>query len=364
MRKIIFTLFICLLNLPAAALNHNDFPASLQQVLDERTAELKLNEGIFIAGRVTMSDGAHINSGADVMVNLCHNIDEPLWVYEDGWFMMDHNLSSNYAGEKRKLAFRAFGYEPNDVFITILKGEITYVEFVMRKTSPEYLATVEGIVFNDQNEPFDGAIVSLSFPFANHGFRGDTGYTYPHMEITTGPDGQYSFEGLSAAKYSLVAAAPGCAYHSVSFTPIAGEAATQDLKLYKNRCISIDYVYQADGNSTFTEGDLQTGTIEWLNGHDGVDFSDGRVEGYDPQSLRDIEMRQEQDVLKFYIVYCNGQQNGFYDRGDVDFDSVIEVPRGGYLTEVKPCIVGHTYIVRTYENKYAKFVVRSISAGK
>ena len=144
MKKIIFVISISLLNLPAAALNYNYFPPDLQQVLDERTAELELNGGIYIAGRVTMSDGYHIISGEDVMVNLCHGIDAPLWVYEDGWFMMGRSLSSNYAGDRRKLVFRAFGYEPNDAFITILKGEITYVEFVMQKTYPEDLAAVDG----------------------------------------------------------------------------------------------------------------------------------------------------------------------------------------------------------------------------
>jgi len=364
MKKVIFCIIICFLNLPAAAIDYNDFPPDLQQILDEKITELKSNGGICIAGRVTMSDGAHISSGEDVMVNLCHGIDEPLWVYEDGWFMMDRTFESHYAGAKRKLVLRAFGYEPNDAFIKILKGEITYLEFVMHKTPPEDLASVTGIVMDDQNEPFDGASVNLSFPFASHGYRGDTGYTYPHMEMTTGQDGQYSFEGLSTAKHSLVASASGYAYHCVSFTPTAGETATEDLKLYQNRSIIIDYVYQADGNCSFTSGDLQTGTIEWVNGEGGIDFSDGRVEEYDPKSLRDIEMRQDQDMLKFQIFYCNGQQNGFYDRGDVDFESVTEAAQAGYSTMPKPCVIGHTYIVRTYENNYAKFVVRSISGSK
>jgi hypothetical protein len=306
-----------------------------------------------------MSDGAHINDGKDVMVNFCHNIDEPLWVYEDGWFMMGRTLSSNYAGSKRELASRAFGYEPNDAFITILKGEITYVELVMQKTSPEDLASITGIVVNDQNEPLAGASVNLSFPYANHGINNT-----PYKSAITDQDGRFSFDKLSVAEYSLVASKSGYAFHQIEVTPPAGEMAIEYLKLYPNLSIIIDYVYQADGNNIFTGENLKTETIEWVNGQGGVDFSDGRVEGYDPNSLRDIEMIQDQDVLKFNIFYHNGKQNGFYDRGEVDFDSVTEVPRGGYLTEVKPCIVGHTYIVRTYENKYAKFIVRSISVSK
>jgi hypothetical protein len=48
----------------------------------------------------------------------------------------------------------------------------------------------------------------------------------------------------------------------------------------------------------------------------------------------------------------------------VDFDSVTEAAQTGYSTTARPCVVGHTYVVRTYENKYAKFVVRSISVNK
>ena len=363
MKKIIFCIIISLLNLAGCALHRNDFPPDLQKVLDERTDELKTNGGIFIAGRVKMNDGTQISGGKDVMVNLIHNFDEPLWVYKNGLFMMGRTFSSNYAGDNGKLALRAFGYEPDDIPITILKGEITYLEFEMRKIPPDKLAAVKGIVMNDRNEPIEGAKVNISFPFANHGYRGDTGYSYPHKEMTTGKEGLFSFEGLPPTKHSLVASASGCAYHSVELKPSAGEVVNQDLKLYPNQKIIIDYVYQEDGNSTFGGGEFQTGTIEWTNGEGGVDFSDGRVEGYDPSSLRDIEMIQDQNNLKFGIFYCNGR-NGFYDRGDVDFESVTKAAKAGYDTRQKPCVIGHTYIVRTYEDKYAKFVIRSISKSQ
>jgi hypothetical protein len=361
---ICIVLVVIALVLAGCALNHDSFPKALQQDLDKRITELKSNEGVCIAGRVKMSDGAHISNGKDVMINLYHGIDEPLWVYKDGWFIMGRTLSSSYAGPKKNFVLRAFGYDPIDASIAVLQGQMTYVEFVMHKTSPEDLASVTGIVINDQNEPFDGAIVNLSFPFASHGYRGDIGYTYPHMGMTTGPDGKYSFEGLSSAEISLVASKSGYAFHQVVFKPPAGKSETKDLKLYQNLGIIIDYVYQPDGSRIFTGQDLQTGTIEWVKSNEGVDFSDGKVEGCEPQSLRDIEMRQDQDKLKFMIFYGNGQNNGFYDAGDVVFESITEADENGYSMMAKPCVVGHTYIVRTYENNYAKFVVRSISESK
>jgi hypothetical protein len=207
---------------------------------------------------------------------------------------------------------------------------------------------------SEQNEPFSGASVSLSFPFASRGVK-----EMPYVSIVTGPDGQYSFEGLSGAEHAVVASASGCAYHRIYVTPPAGKTITENLALYRNRKAVIDYVYQADGSRNFTGGNLQTGTIEWVNGTGGINFSDGRVEQYEPNSLRDIEMTQSRDTLGFRIFYVNGK-NGFYDAGAVNFESVTEAAESGYSTGAKPCIVGHVYVVRTYEDNYAKFIVKGI----
>lgn len=362
-KGIIICLIVCLMNLPAIAIDYNDFPPNLQQILDQRITELTSNGGICIAGRVLMSDGAEIRSGEDVMVNFFDRVDEPLWVYQDGWFIMGRNLPSDFVGTNNKLVLRAFGYEPNDVLIRTLQGEITYVECVMQNTSPKKLASVTGIVADDQNKPVEGASVNISFPGANHGYRGDNGYTYPHMEMTTGLDGKYSFEGLSSADIYIVASKSGYAFHQVKFNPPAGKNGEIDLRLYKHLKIIIDYVYQPDGSRSFAGGNLETGTIEWVNGNDGVDFWEGRVKGSDSKSPPDLNMRQDQDKLNFQIFYGNGKQNGFYDAGDVDFESVKEADETGYSASRKPCVVGHVYIVKTYENNYAKFVVRSISDG-
>ena len=361
MKKTIVCVIICLFNLPAFAIDYKDFPPDLQKILDLRIAEVNTNGGFCVAGVITMSDGARIRSGEDVMVNFCNSIDEPLWVYKDGWFIMGRALQSEYARERGKLRVRALGYEPNDVSITIPKGEITYIELGAQKTSPEDLASIEGVVLNDQNEPFSGARISLGFPFANHGYRSDTGDTYSHREMTTGQNGQYSFKGLSSAEHTVTAYAGGCAYHSIRFTSSAGEAATKNLKLYRNRKITIDYVYQADGNRSFTEGDLTKGTVEWVNGHDGMDFSEGKAVEHQE---RDLEMRQDQDELKFQIFYSNGSGNGIYDEGEVDFESITEADENNHYIGAKPCIIGHVYVVKTYENNFAKFIVKSISVSK
>lgn len=358
MKKVIICIIIFFFNLPAAAIDYNDFPPNLQQLLDERIAELTSNEGICIAGRVIMDNEAHISSGKDIQVNLNYGFDEPLWVYDGGWFIMGRTRKSGYRARPAKFVLRAFAYDPIDASIAILQGEMTYVEFVMYETPYEELASITGTVVNEQNEPFDGARVTLSFPFASHGVN-----EKPYMSMVTEPDGQYFFEGLSGAEHSIVASASGWAYHRINVTPPAGETTIKNLALYRNRKAVIDYIYQVDGSRNFTSGDLQEGTIEWLNGTGGIDFSDDKVEQYERESLRDIEMTQGQDMLDFRIFYCNGK-NGFYDAGGVDFESVTEAAESGYSTAAKPCAVGHVYVVRTYEDNYAKFIVISISENE
>jgi len=338
----------------AAAVNYADFPADLRVLLDQRLASLHDSGGICIAGRVTMDDGRFIRDGQDVLVNLHHAVDEPCRIYPGGWFIMSRTLSSYYAGTGRGVVVRAFGYDPIDASVTVLDGYITYLDFVMYPTPEADLASIRGRVIDENSRPFNNARVLLDFPFASFGIG-----TQPLMELRSDATGYFEFTGLSITDHSLAAFATGYAYHLVLLTPPVGGVAVQNLKLYPNRRITIDYVYQANGSRSFTSGSIHTGTIDWLNGVGGVDFSAGAVEGYDPNDLRDLDMRQVQDVLEFDIGYATGY-NGFYDAGAVDFDSVVEAAATYYPTQEKPCLVGHVYVVRTYEeNNYAKFLVTS-----
>jgi hypothetical protein len=356
MKKIIFCVVVCFLNLPAVALTYSDFPPNVQRILDERADELTAGGGVCVAGRVIMSDGAHISGGQDVQVNFFAGIDDPLWIYDDGWFAMGRPISGKSIWPGSKVIVRAFGYDPGDVSVAVPDGQITYLEVTLVKTAPEKLASIEGVVFKEPNELAVGAHVTLSFPFSSHGM-GNT----PEMELTTGADGRYRFDGLSLIKYSLAVSASDYAYDSMIITPSAGQAMVKDFKLYRNRKIKLDYVYQADGDRSFTGGKLQSGTLEWGNGHQGLDFSDGRVEEYEHGSERDIEMRQYQGSLKFQIFYVDSKiNNGFYDAGAVTFDSVVEAAEKGYDRNAKACVAGHVYVVKTYEGNYAKFIVKEV----
>ncbi|MFH1110576.1 MAG: carboxypeptidase regulatory-like domain-containing protein [Planctomycetota bacterium] len=341
------------------ALNYADFPANLQTILDQRIAELNASGGICVAGRVTKSDGVPIHSGADVQVNLSFGPDIPTRIYDGGWFIMNRTSSGSYAGPSRRIIVRAFSYDPLDAFVTILSGEMTFVELTIDRTPPEELSAVVGTVTDENADPLSGATVNLTFPFAKLGYENGV-YSDPRMEMMTGTDGLFEFDGLSGTEYSLVASKTGYAYDSRLFTPPAGGTVPRDLRLYPNRRIHLRYAFQANGTFDLGAGDLQTGFLTWLNGPAGVDFSEGRIEdlGYDHGDARDLEMVQTQDVLEFRVFFANGQ-NGFYDAGAVDFDSVTTAAAGGYSTSAKPVLVGHVYVVRTYDNKYAKFVVET-----
>lgn len=357
MKKVILCI-VALISLPAWAIDYSDFPPALQQILDQRNTELSSKGGICVAGSVTASDGAYFGSGKELQVNLLHGADTPLEIYDSGWFIMKRALQPRSEYGPAKLILRAFGYDPIDASIVVQEGKITYAEFEMKKTPAEELATITGIVTDDQNEPFGGVSVNLTFPYSYSVVNGN-----PRISATTEPNGRYSFENLSATEYNLyIAATSGYAGVSGGYiTPAKGKTTIKNMQLYPNLKIVIDYVYQADGSRDFASGDLKKGTLEWTaNGSYGADFSDGKAEGYESGSERDIGTRQNGDELNFYTFYYNGPA-GFYDAGSVDFNSVTNAAESGYHTEMKRCKVGHTYIVKTFEGNYAKFVVRSIS---
>ncbi|MDD5063604.1 MAG: carboxypeptidase-like regulatory domain-containing protein [Phycisphaerae bacterium] len=358
MKTVIFCI-VAFLSLPVLAIDYNDFPPALQQILDQRTDELASKGEIFVAGNVTASDGAYFGSGKELAVNFYQWVDAPLEIYDSGWFIMKRALEPMPDDDRpTKLILRAFGYDPIDTTFVASKGKVTYAEFEMKKTPAEDLATITGTVTYDDNEPAGGVNIYLVFPHA---------YTeeHPQMTVITEPNGRYLFENLSATEYHLyIMTTPEHAGASANITPAKGKTTIKDIALYPNLKIVIDYVYQADGSRNFAGGDLQTGTIEWVNGSDGIDFSDGRVEGYEQESTRDIDMWQAPDGLRFNICYGNAQQkeqqNGYYDAGIADFNSVTEASETGYWMDRRPCKVGHTYVVRTFEGNYAKFVVRDI----
>ncbi len=331
-----------------------DFPEYPQDKLQQYQKQISTDGGVVIAGRVKLGDGIQIQNGSDIQVNLdCHG-DRPSRVYKNGLFFIDRILPKKFAGSNRHFLLRAFGYEPIDDLVTLVDGDVTYLNYTMKKVPPNRLGGISGFILNERGQPFAGATVRLSYPYANYG-----SLSTPSMSVKTKSDGRFQFKGLENTEFSITVSAPEYAYHNVHFHAEPGQTIEQNFKLYAHKSITLNYVYQADGHTDFTSGDLHRGQLKWTDNQGGVDFSDGKVEQYEPESLRDLELRLDQGQLKFRNFYVNGR-NGFYNAGELDLDKVTQAKENGYSTRLASCQLGHVYIVRTYEGHYAKFKVIDI----
>ena len=335
-----------------SALDYSDFPENLQWILDDRIEELG-NKGVTcVAGRVTFSDGAQIYDCGDVSVSLTATVNEPLTVYYGGWFIMRRILDAKWGGPNKRVVFRAFDYDPNDVYVTIDEGRITYLETKMTKTPDEKLCDIKGVVFDENANPLEGATVSLSFPL--------THFPESELRIVTNSAGEYIFDKVTETKYTLKARAGGYADSEENNFGLSPNLDRDiNLRLYPHQRIYIEYVYEPNDTRNF-DSDSPNKAMYWKHDNNvakGLLFSDGVLTKYE----NDLVLRQGRDALYFTNYYgTSGFSNGHYDEGLVDFSSVstaAEDPskyKMGYLD----CKIGHVYVVKTLEGpRYAKFIV-------
>jgi len=336
-----------------SALDYSDFPENLQWILDDRIEELDSKGGFCIAGRVTFDDGAQIYDCGDVQVNFADKLDEPFPVYYDGWFIARRVLDAKYAGPNKRVILRSFYYDPIDAYATIDEGHITYLEFQMTKTPEEKLCDIKGTVFDENDNPLEGATVSLYFPSCH--------FPESELRMVTGPDGQYCFGGITKTSYIVKAWVPGYADCQADCRPSPDSTAVIDLALYPHRRIYLEYVYQPDGSRNFTSGDLVTKALDWKHvnvGAKGLIFSQGTI----TRLPNDLTLTQRRDVLYFRTYYgLSKYSNGCYDEGLVDFNSVDTAAESASrykVVRLPRCQVGHVYVVKTLQGPcYAKFIV-------
>lgn len=151
-----------------------------------------------------------------------------------------------------------------------------------------------------------------------------------------------------------------------------------DRQLLVRRIYEIDWKYQPNGTTDFSENGLPEGTIKLISSYtqwiepgvtrlwgtltDAFCFSCGDYSIYD-------------DPQDFYVnaieqIYSNNSSGGVHDLGEIALDSVTSVPdiSNGvgsgefYDTQATPAIVGHTYAVVTDElNYYGIFTIKNIT---
>lgn len=349
---------------PLFAIGYEDFPENLQWILDDRLAELeKDGQGFCIAGRVQFEDGRTIYDRNDVKANLVLPYAMILNTCYDGWFIGDYftPFRNNDDPLVYWIGLRAYGYEPIDEKVDLAKGQITYFEYVMKKTPADQLSAAGGRVIDENGHPIPGAKVYCHFRALKQ--MGAT-WVYDRWEYMrhefTDPNGVFSFDMLRADDYFLIEAwADGYAnYHRV-FDIKPDTVTKKTLQLFPNRQVVLRYVYQPDGSPSFTRGELQSGTVTLKNNENprhGLTFSTGQTEG-----CEDLRLEQYDDKLFFDA--CLGSRThevGNYDSGLTNFDRVTKADTGDakYNTLMTPCQVGHVYVVRTYDKGcYAKFQV-------
>ena len=119
--------------------------------------------------------------------------------------------------------------------------------------------------------------------------------------------------------------------------------------------ITIDYVYQPTGRS-FNNG--RPGRIVLRPPQFGFLFGQG-IANSTPQP-DDLRVEYHEGKVCFRNFHLGRMNNGFYDAGVRTLQSVLEAAPAGYAWDYRDCLVGHVYVVRTYDGRYAKFIVLSI----
>lgn len=218
---------------------------------------------------------------------------------------------------------------------------------------PKGPATLTGRVMDEDGRPVSGCSVK---PYG--------GYSDPSTATTTDAQGRYtitianpgSVRGISA--YPASSSSMNGDSKSVALKP--GDQAQINFALIHDREVKFDYVYQPDDSRDFLPGSPVSGTIVMSLDFRQSDivFQEGKAGNFSPH---DLNFDVSEGRLNFDCNYGSGKGNGFVDLGPVVFGSVKQAPESGYNLTAKACVVGHVYVVRTYDGHYAKLVVKEIT---
>jgi len=361
-----------------AATTENPFDvAAFPEQFAERVAQLEKdtpeNKGIVIVGRIVDAQGKPMGRGDYDTELRWGNIfyGDPV-SFEDGWFhtrnfitpferrLMDAGERHPDWGKTAKFYVYTATNEPAMVEIPIELGTVHYAEIVLEKTPENELVSLSGTVLDEEGQPMDGVSVNIR---CSH-----VGSDMALKRTTTDKEGRFSFEKMTPQAYRIVLTKRGYPYQSLPEIHLSQLGDEHIFHYRKLRSVEIEYVYQPDGSSDFTKGNLQPQTVTLeQNPNKGFHFATAQfTEG--SRSNRDISLNDRDGRLLFTHTYTNAVNNRFYDAGEVPFESESradeypDVPHddwGGYPP--LPVKLNHVYVVKTTEGKYAKFVVRKIT---
>ena len=270
--------------------------------------------------------------------------------FDDGWFV--HKLRG-YKRTSDEISLMAGGYRyaTTTFTATVPEKQTVFQQVVVNRPSKEEQADIKGVVVDEAGEPIYGALIFLHCDLNCGRSVGIT--------TGTGGSGQFQFRGLAARGFDIVVETPKHHkdYERIQLKP--GTTADVKFTLPKNKKVTMDYVFQGDGNRLFHGPQVKKGTIVLQRPDFRIMFADGSTKG-ELAGGEDIRL-ECRDCQLFFRNGINNGKTGFYDAGEVPFDSVKEAAEQGYAINARPCVVGHVYVVRTYDGRhYAKFIVRSI----
>jgi hypothetical protein len=260
-----------------------------------------------------------------------------------------------------RLAVYTATNEPAIIELPIEPGNVYYADITLQKTPDDKLVTVAGIMLDDSENPITNSTLHLRVP-------GGVGAAQGLRMTKTDAQGRFAFEKVTPQLYDLYLSNKSYSVTTSSYIPKKRLSEEHVLYYYKKRNIEIEYVYQPDGSRDFTKGDLpsKTAVLEAVNWPKGFRFATGDLSesgaSRTPEGVRDIAFLDDNGKMCFRQMFHGS--SGFYDAGAVPFDSIKEASANDnvYPNGIQPvsAVVGHVYVVKTMEGKYAKFFVRGI----
>ncbi|HNO79675.1 MAG TPA: hypothetical protein PKN33_16635 [Phycisphaerae bacterium] len=225
--------------------------------------------------------------------------------------------------------------------VKISGGEVTVVDdLVLEHATKESGCEVTGRVWLEGNEG-----------------REDVELTLASSKVSTGPKGEFRFEGIAKGNHYLSALKKRYHFDSEKLKLERGERVTVALKGYYHRAARVRWAYQPDGSRDLSEG-LESGeTILSEDWRKCYRFSDG----FQNQSRqRDFAIRQVEDRLQVDDV-GSYQNPGVIRLSGIELDEVLQAPDVIYERGPLPMREGDVFIFKTRDGgKYAKLQVMEI----
>lgn len=194
--------------------------------------------------------------------------------------------------------------------------------------------------------------------------------TLPSAHTTTDRFGRFAFgRAGKGPKYSISALRLGALTSKSEYLTVNdGPTPEIDLLAYQAQIVEIRFALQTNGSRNFTGASVKKGRMALTERDQFAFFSEAKAGPTVMKQPRgtlypDLGLTHSNGICGFSYLHSN-KNLGIYDAGTIPFDQITVAEEKGYDDSKVPCVVGHVYIARTYEGKYAKLTVVSMKDDK